>query len=275
MRARQRMATVVAGALLLAGCDDDPTDEPVGDEASDAAGVGGGGADVAIATDAGVAEHDEGLRVAGEGRVQGEPDVLSATIGVEHTAHAVQPALDAANADLEAVREALVDAGVDPDDLATADVDVSQTREEVPPEEREDGAEPAEVYQVRNLLEVRVRDMDTAGEVLDAGVAAAGDAARVRNVAFDLEDNAELVAQAREAAVADARDRADQYAQAAGAELGALVELTEVGAARPAPADASPADVEADDAEAAGVPVEPGEEEVGVTIRTRWELVDE
>ncbi|MGB9634119.1 MAG: SIMPL domain-containing protein, partial [Chloroflexaceae bacterium] len=76
-------------------------------------------------------------------------------------------------------------------------------------------------------------------------------------------------AQARDAAMADARDRAEQYARAGGAALGNVLVITEnLGAITPLPA------VMRDEAAQAGapVPVQPGEQTVTAQIQVTYEL---
>ena len=69
--------------------------------------------------------------------------------------------------------------------------------------------------------------MDTAGAIIDAATAAGGDATVVNNLAFSIEDNAELLQMARTAAWADAEGKARQLAQLAGLELGTAISITE------------------------------------------------
>lgn len=207
----------------------------------------------------------EGVTVNGLGRVTGKPDVLRATVGVSVTRPTAQEALDAANTAGDTLLEALRDHGVADSDVGTRDFGVS-------PEFRylQDGPPQITGYTVKNTVEAKLRNLGRVGEVLTAVVQAGGDAARVEGIGFMLEDNAALLAQAREAAFADARTRAEQYARLAQRPLGALVSVSEITAAPPIPLEPR---VGADEAQSATpVPVAPGQQEVTVTLTARWTL---
>jgi uncharacterized protein YggE len=251
---RTLIALTATLALALAGCAGGQVPTARTAEGASLAGVSG-------------TAPAEGVTVAGVGRVTGRPDVLRVTVGVGLTRPTVQQALDEANAAADRVLTALRDRGV-------AETDV-QTREfSVAPEFRypQDGGAPTITgYTVRNLVEAKLRDLDRTGEILSAVVSAGGDAARVENVAFSLEDNAELLQEARAAAFADAKAKAEQYARLAERPLGALISLSEATSAPPVPV---PFDQGAGRAlqEAAPVPVNPGEQEVSVTVTAVWAL---
>ena len=83
-------------------------------------------------------------------------------------------------------------------------------------------------YVATNLLTVRVRDLDGLGTVLDAAVA---DGANTLNgLTFGLAKPEPALNEARKAAVADARAKAELLVTAAGMKLGRIVMITESGA---------------------------------------------
>jgi uncharacterized protein YggE len=208
----------------------------------------------------------EGITVTGLGEVTGTPDVLRATVGVNVLRPDVQSALDAANTAAAAVLAALADNGVAEDDI--------QTREfSVHPEQRyrEDSGPETVGYRVTNLVEAKIRELDRVGQVLAAVVETAGDDAQVQGVAFALEDNAELLDAARAAAFADARAKAEDYADLAGRGLGQLVSVSEVTADRPPPIPFGAGGGE-EAAMDSSVPIAPGQQDVAVTVTTVWRM---
>ena len=215
----------------------------------------------------------EGITVIGTGRISGEPDTLRATFGVEVERPSVEEALGVANAAANRMTSALREQGVEEQDIQTAEFSVRPRFGEPPvqpaPAEPQDESE-IRGYIVTNLVEVQIRDMERVGEVLQAAVEAGGDAARVRGVSFTLEDNEELLQAAREAAFADAQQRANHYAQLAERELGPLVSLSEAVESDPPRRPSEGA--AAAGAEPQAVPVTPGEEEVTVRITAVWAL---
>ena len=90
-------------------------------------------------------------------------------------------------------------------------------------------------YQVTNTLTVKVRVLDSMGDIIDGVTEAAGNLVRINRVNFTLEDPKPLQSQAREEAIADMLAKADAMARLAGIELGALVFLTESGGGVPVP----------------------------------------
>jgi len=255
---RTATTAVLAAALLVLG----ECSRAAGDGEAAATTVAPARADAMLAQAAvPAAGTASGITVSGVGRITGVPDTLRATVGVAARRPSVQAALDAANAAAERVLDALDDAGVAADDVETTQFSVN-------PQYADDGAITG--YEVANLVEVTLRELDAIGATLDAVVRAGDDEARVQGVEYRLEDNAALLTEARTAAVEDARASAEQYAAAAGVELGALTTLSEVTADQPM-AQQFAADAAGGEA-AAAVPLAPGTQEVGVTVTATWSL---
>lgn len=210
----------------------------------------------------------EGITVTGTGRVAGVPDTLLASVGVEVRAETVGEAFTQASERAESVVAALEDAGVAEDDLRTRDLSVRAEHEHDP----ERNGRQLVGYVVSNIVEATIRDVDAAGEILDAAVQAGGDAARIGHVRFELEDNAAQLASARERAFDDAQAKADTYAEQAGLELGRLVNLREVRASQPALQRGGPETGGAAASAPAPPPVRPGEEETTVILEATWAI---
>ncbi len=88
-------------------------------------------------------------------------------------------------------------------------------------------------YEVTNTLNIKVRDLDNMGNIIDGATEAAGDLIRVNRVSFTIEDTKPLQNEAREEAIADMLTKAAAMAELAGVELGKLVYLTESGGGSP------------------------------------------
>jgi uncharacterized protein YggE len=147
---------------------------------------------------------------------------------------------------LAAVRRA----GVADRDIRTTEFSVYFEQDPTPP--RPGNAAPVSGrYHVRNSVEITIRDLARASDVLDAALAAGGNSAS--GIAFAIDDPAPLRARAREAAVADAHARAVALARAAGVALGPVLSISESVNAGPRPMAARAM------AMSAGPPVEAGE----------------
>lgn len=88
-------------------------------------------------------------------------------------------------------------------------------------------------YQVTNTLNVKVRDLDNMGNIIDGATEAAGNLVRINRVSFTIEDTKPLQTEAMEEAIADLLTKANAMAELAGVELGKLVFLTESGGGVP------------------------------------------
>lgn len=88
-------------------------------------------------------------------------------------------------------------------------------------------------YQVTNTLNIKVRDLDNMGNIIDGATESAGNLVRINRVSFAIEDTKPLQIEAREEAIADLLTKANAMAELAGVELGKLVFLTESGVGAP------------------------------------------
>src|SRR5258705_13552678 len=94
------------------------------------------------------------------------------------------------------------------------------------------------------------------------------EANRINTVYYSIEDASQLVKDARSRAFNDAKDRAQQYAQLSGLDLGKVNSITESGGATPP----TPMPYSRGGAEMAAVPVEPGQQTVGFSVTVIFEL---
>jgi uncharacterized protein YggE len=120
-------------------------------------------------------------------------------------------------------------------------------------------------YRVTNTLNVKVRDLDSVGAAIDGAVAAGGDATRINNIRFTVEDGVELEAQARLLALQDAVSKAGLYASEMGESRGKLLYIAE--SSFPQYAAQSRVFDGAAFAESAPTAILAGESEIRVTIQ--------
>lgn len=122
-------------------------------------------------------------------------------------------------------------------------------------------------FEARHAMTIGVPDLAAAGRLLAALVAEAGDRLQVDAVSVEVTDPGPAVVRAREAAFADARARAEQLADLAGAALGEVLAVVE-GGGRANPREAAPLAAKAD-----AVSFEPGERSITASITVTWRLV--
>lgn len=204
------------------------------------------------------------ISVSGEGRVEVVPDLATVSLGVTTDADTASAAM-AANSDAVAqVLERLKAAGIEPRDVQTSGLSLGPRYDYG----RGDGTPPKLVgYTVSNMVTVRVRALDKLGGVLD-GVVADG-ANTLNGLGFGLAEDGEARDEARRRAVADARRRAELYAEAAGVKLGRLVSINEAGGNyAPMPM------AEAAFAKSADVPIAAGEVGISANVSLLYEIAE-
>lgn len=215
--------------------------------------------------------QDAGIWVNGVGAVSAPPDLVELDLGVSATAGTVSEARQSAAEAMTAIIAYLSESGVADADIRTRHISIQPQYDWQ--ERIEEGIRRSERvltgYQVSNTVRVLVRELDSAGDLLDGAVAAGGDLVRVNGVNFRIEDPSELQTQAREKAVEDAMARAAELAGNAGVTLGRLVYLSEV-SGEPVFAERAFAALAQDSG--ASTPISPGEQEVRVTVRAVFDI---
>ena len=162
-----------------------------------------------------------GVTVDGVGKVTGTPDTLILNLAISKTAPDVSTAMNQVSGTMKAVQDALTAAKVAPADLKTSGLDVG------PKYDYSNGKQTPTGYTATESLTVTLRDTQSAGATITAAVAAGGDATQISGLSTDLQNNGALLNTARDAAFADAKSKATQYAKSAGRPLGAVVRVQE------------------------------------------------
>ena len=203
--------------------------------------------------------------VSGEGQAAVAPDLAILTLSVMREAKTAREALDANNAAMTEVIEAIKLFGIADRDLQTAGIQINPRYNYT---NKPDGSQNAELvaYQVTNTLTVRVRDLVKTGEILDKAVSLGVN--QGGSISFDNEDPSAVIDEARKKAVSDAMSKAKTLSEAAGVELGRVLEISDQNyQARPMPIEAK-----AFDRAASSVPVQAGENAYNVQVTMTFEL---
>jgi uncharacterized protein YggE len=126
-------------------------------------------------------------------------------------------------------------------------------------------AEPTAIvgYSVSNHVRTTIRDVTRLGEILDKAVTAGANS--VNGIHFGVANSSALLDDARKAAFADAKRKAELYASEAGVKLAGIASLEET-SANPAPFAVSGG------LERANVPIEAGESKLGIGVRVRFDI---
>ena len=206
----------------------------------------------------------QGITVQATGTADVVPDAVRLSLSVSVMADTSETALSRVAISADAVRAALLKAGIDDADIATQTLAVN-------PEYTFTDAEGQKLigYRATQVFDVLVRDAENAGPVVDAVVRAGGDAVAVNSTTPVVDDATDGATAARQDAVEKARAKAEEYAKLLGVELGDLVFLTELSAPTNIFVGAKS---DAVSSESATPVVDLGTQEITVTVEVRWQL---
>jgi uncharacterized protein len=199
------------------------------------------------------------ISVTGEATVSVPPDLAQVDAGVTSDAKTAREASDANSAAMGKVLLALKSAGIEQKDYQTSRLSLQP---EYAPNRQ--GPSPVVGYRASNRVTIRVRDVTKVANVIDTLVGAGAN--DIGGINFMVSQASKLLDDARTQAVADARRKAEIYAKAAGATLGAPLSISEEGAA-PRPVFRAKMV-----AEMAAAPVAQGEETLSVTVNVSWAI---
>lgn len=171
------------------------------------------------------------ITVSGEGEVTAAPDIATVTFTVRESAKTVPEAQKLAEAKLTKALTALDTLGVDKKDTKTISYTVNPKYENVPVTYSGYTAMPVYTnpkvvgYEIAETIQVKVRKIDSAGDVI--GALGTVNITELSGPEFTVDDMDKVQADAKEKAIANARDKAEKTAKALGVSLGAITQFSE------------------------------------------------
>ncbi len=200
------------------------------------------------------------LTVSASGKVTVIPDVARVYLGVTLTKPTVKAARDSAAKVMTDVIAAIKGLGIADADIQTSGLSLSSRY-------AKGTSTKIAGYVITEQVQVTVRDLDRAGDVVDA--ASAKGATDVNGISFEIADPAKAQNDARAAAVIAARASSLAMASAANVTLGAVVSISDGWAPGPiyyggASAAPMPADLR--------TPIQPGTQDISAAVTVVFEL---
>jgi uncharacterized protein YggE len=202
------------------------------------------------------------ITVVGSDHVSAKPDMAEIQVGVTTQAATPAAALKENNEAMEKLFRTLGAKNIAEKDRQTSNFSVSPRYRNPRP-----GEEQQQIvgYQVSNLVHIKVRDLNALGGILDELVS--GGANQMHGISFTLADPSRYLDEARRKAMADARRKAELYAQAENVKVGRVLMIEEVVPhPRPMAADGMMARA------AAAVPIAAGELDFHANITVTYEI---
>jgi uncharacterized protein len=200
------------------------------------------------------------VTVQGYGTAEGQPNVLTISLGVQTQDSTAQAALTANSTRANALISKLEADGLPVQDLQTSGLSVQPVY--TGPKQLVTG------YQVMNTVTVTLYDLAEAGKIIDDAARAAGNSIVVNDITFALQDDSALLGQARAAAVRQALGQAKLMAAAAGMSLGHLCSLVD----NTSPPQTDQVGASVPKATAPSTPVEAGVEQVTANVTAVYQL---
>jgi len=171
-----------------------------------------------------------GVWVNGVGTVVTTPDIANLSLGVEAKSATVSKARNQAAVAMNAIVEFLITKGVAERDIRTESFNISPQysyQEKIDSYGNRTNQRVLTGYQVVNTASVKVRNLSKIGALLDGAVKAGRDLVRVNGIRFSVDDPDPLKVRARQLAVQQAVQKAEELTQSAGVTLGRLVYISE------------------------------------------------
>lgn len=170
------------------------------------------------------------ISVSGHGEVIAVPDVAVFTFDVRQESEKVEGAQSVATEKINKISELLEEAGIKEEDIKTISYNVYPQYDWVPATNclnRFDcgGKQELRGYEVSQSTKVKVRDITEAGELItkvgELGVS------NISGLQFVIDEDKDLKEEARDLAIEDAKEKAENRAKSLGVKLGDLVSFYE------------------------------------------------
>lgn len=173
-------------------------------------------------------ERGPAITVRGDGRAEVPPDIARLTAEVVTKARTLETASNAHKERATKAAAALRAMAKDGIEIVQSNFRLDQVRQPVQPHQPvqpQSGQRAETEYQAVTSFEIKSKKLDTIDAAVTA-IAATG-LFEIRNLRFGLDEKNDALDIARRNAVADARQRAKVYSEAAGVQLGEVIEITD------------------------------------------------
>ena len=213
----------------------------------------------------GVLMQPPAISVNGDARISVAPDRAEIDGGVITEAKTAREATQANNTAMAAVLTALKNSGIDEKDFQTSRLSLQPQSSA----NRGNNDGPVRIigYRASNRVTVRIRDIAKVAQVIDTLTGAGANT--ISGISFSVSQASKLLDEARTQAMADARRKAEIYANAAGVTLGPPLNINEGMVSGPIPVMRQAKFAAAD---AMSTPVAPGEEVLHVNVSVSYAI---
>ena len=201
----------------------------------------------------------------GEGKVLAKPDIAVAYLSIVTEAATSKAAQDENSRKSQEVVDFLKKQNVDEKDIKTSSYNIY-------PQYNYPRFDKPEIrgYQVNQSLQVKIRDLDNVSKILD-GVVTAG-VNQVGSLNFQIDNPEELKTEARQKAIDDAKNKANELKSQLGIKLGRIINFSENTYGYPVPLYERAISADAGGGISGGPSLPTGENEISVNVTLTYQI---
>lgn len=213
------------------------------------------------------ADRQNEITISGLGEVVAVPDVAKLNVSVWTEASQVAAAQNENTEKMNNIIKSIKDLRIDEKDIRTTNYNISSQYDYI------DGQRTFRGYRVSQGLDITIRDLSKSSNIL-TGVTKLG-ANQVGNLRFEVDEIEDVKQEARLIALENAKEKAEEMADALGVKLGKVIKFSEQSDGGITPFLRSET-LSLDAAFEEGVPapqIEPGSQEIKITVFVSFELL--
>ena len=199
----------------------------------------------------------------GQGSVSQVPDLVTISFGVTKSSSTVSDAQNQTNEAINSILKNLKNLGVSEKDLKTTNYSVN-------PNYSFEGVARITGYTVTQNIDLKIKDIKNTNRLIDAITGNGGNLIGQVQFGFDDKTKAKLENKARKEAVGNAKEKAQNLANAAGVRLGKIINVTESqdNFPRPIPFESAKAGIQ----ETPTTNITPGENSIKISVTLTYEI---
>lgn len=171
------------------------------------------------------------IGVTAEGKVKAVPDMATVNLGVITQGASPSAVTDENSKKVNKIVDYVKQQGISKDDISTSQFNI------YPQYNYNNGKNEIVGYELRQTVSITIKGVDKSTETLNKilqGAVSQG-ANEINGVSLSFDDPDNLRQQAREEAIAKAKEKAQELARAAGLKLGRVISVNEAGSTYPQP----------------------------------------
>lgn len=159
------------------------------------------------------------LAVSGDGKVFAKPDTFLLSVMAQEKAKTTKDAFAKTNDKIAKIKQVLLDNKVEEKDVQSVNINI------YPNYNYDNNKTTIDGFLASHGLSIKIRNLDSIDAILSS--VSAIDGVQIQSTSYDVDDKTDLYKQAREMAIAKAKQKANDMARAGGVNLGRVMSMSE------------------------------------------------